>query len=50
MEQHLEILIILGTLAIAVSFLAKRFVFKGKQSGCNRACNCPKPELPKNPQ
>ncbi|MGY8696385.1 MAG: FeoB-associated Cys-rich membrane protein [Verrucomicrobiia bacterium] len=50
MEQYLEILVILGIVAVAVAFLAKRFVFKKKQGGCSSGCNCPKPDLPKNPR
>ncbi|MDE0767218.1 MAG: FeoB-associated Cys-rich membrane protein [Opitutaceae bacterium] len=50
MEQHLEILVILGIIAIAIAFLVKRFVFKKKPGDCNSGCNCPKPDLPKNPR
>lgn len=50
MEQLLEILIILGAVAIAIAFLARRFLFKGKQGNCSGTCKCAKPDLPKLPR
>ncbi len=48
MEHILEILIILAIVAIALAFLARRFVLKRKagNDGCGSGCGCSKPDLP----
>ncbi len=47
MEQILETAIILAAIALAVAWLAKRFLFKEKQGcGGTTPCKCAKPILP----